>query len=93
MSAITIVPPSGDLSPAPVKRFRRAAVARRDPPDVVARQAKVTLLAFGAHDTREDAVGFLNTDHVGLGGRPIDIGGRDDAGLAQVRTVLGYAAA
>lgn len=88
MSAITILPASGDLSPAPVKRFRRAFSARRDTPEVLARQAQVTLLAFRAHATRSDAVAFLNLDHAELGGRPIDIGGQNDAGLARVEAVL-----
>lgn len=88
MSAITILPASGELSPSPTKRFRRTVTARRDPPDVVARQARVTLLAFAAHGTREAAVAFLNTDHPELGARPIDIGGRDDAGYALVAAAL-----
>ncbi|WP_294335797.1 hypothetical protein [uncultured Sphingomonas sp.] len=88
MSAITILPASGELSPSPTKRFRRAFSARRDAPDVLARQAQVTLLAFRAHATRTDAVAFLNLDHAELGGRPIDIGGQDDAGLARVEAML-----
>lgn len=88
MSAITILPASGELSPAPVKRFRRAFSAKRDTPEVLARQAQVTLLAFRAHATRTDAVAFLNLDHAELGGRPIDIGGADDAGFARVEAVL-----
>lgn len=88
MSAITILPASGDLSPAPTKRFRRTFSGRRDTPDVLARQAKVTLLAFRVHATREDAVAFLNVEHAELGGRPIDIGGADDAGFARVEALL-----
>ncbi|MFD1786775.1 hypothetical protein ACFSC3_04235 [Sphingomonas floccifaciens] len=89
MSAVTILPASGELSPSPAKRFRRSFSARPDAPDVVARQAKVTLLAFRAHPTREDAVAFLNVEHAELGGRPIDIGGRDDAGFALVEAMIG----
>ncbi|KQN19295.1 hypothetical protein ASE86_12355 [Sphingomonas sp. Leaf33] len=88
MSAITILPASGDLSPAPTKRFRRTFSGRRDTPEALARQAKVTLLAFRAHETREDAVAFLNVEHADLGGRPIDIGARDDAGYAAVEAIL-----
>ena len=88
MSAITVLPASGDLSPSPAKRFRRAFAARPDTPDVVARQAKVTMLAFRAFPTREEAVAFLNGEHVGLGGRPIDIGGDDDAGFRRVEAAL-----
>lgn len=81
MTCITKLP-SGDLDERPAtKRFRRSAAARAVP-EVVARQAQITLLAFQAHDQREHALAFLNEPDAELGGRPIDIAGAGDDGLA-----------
>lgn len=57
-------------------------------PDVVARQAKLTLLAFQAHDARDEALAFLNGHRDELGGRPIDIAGQTEAGLAAATALV-----
>lgn len=66
------------------KAMRRAPVSR----EVAARQARLlnaTRSAFATTDATRD---FLNNDHAGLGGRPLDIALQSDAGLLAVERAI-----
>lgn len=88
MSCITMVGTSEE-SERPAKRpFSSRSRLPRATPDVVARQAKLTLLAFQAHDARDEALAFLNGHRDDLGGRPIDVAGETVAGLTAAAALL-----
>ncbi|SOB79730.1 Protein of unknown function [Sphingomonas guangdongensis] len=88
---IEVIPPAGvdsDISrPRPAKRRFHRASGERASPETVERQAEAARLAFTKFDGAE-ARAFLNTHHVALGGRPIDVAGADAAGLRRVADVL-----
>lgn len=56
--------------------------------DETRRRGLAVRLASMAHASAEDAMAFLNTHHQELGGRPLDIATRSDAGLAAVEAAL-----
>ena len=87
MSCVTIVPAHAE-SERPSRRPFARSRGDRAPTDVVARQARITLLAFQAHDERAHALAFLHAHHAGIGGRPIDAAGSDEAGLAAAIALL-----
>lgn len=88
MSCVTVVPAHAESERPARRAFSSRGKAVKATPDVVARQAKITLLAFQAHDERADALAFLNSHSDVLGGRPIDAAGQDDAGLAAASELL-----
>lgn len=55
--------------------------------DEAARQGNIATLAFETLG-KEAAIAFLNTDHPGLGGRPIAVATQSEAGEAIVRVEL-----
>jgi uncharacterized protein (DUF2384 family) len=70
-----------------VMHFRKAN-AQRLPPADARRQGEITQLAFLLLG-REAAIAFLNTDHAGLGGRPLDLAIASDEGRNTVEAELG----
>jgi uncharacterized protein (DUF2384 family) len=78
-----------DATPARkgMMRFRKAN-AQRLPPADARRQGEITQLAFLLLG-REAAITFLNTDHAGLGGRPLDLAIASDEGRNTVEAELG----
>lgn len=68
-------------------RFRRSN-AQRLPPENAKRQGDITQLAFLLLG-RDAAIAFLNTEHAGLGGRPLDIAMASDEGRNAVEAELG----
>ena len=68
-------------------RFRRSN-AQRLPPENAKRQGDITQLAFLLLG-RDAAIAFLNTEHAGLGGRPLDIAMDSDEGRNAVEAELG----
>ena len=68
-------------------RFRKTN-AQRLAPDLAKRQGEITQLAFLLLG-REAAIAFLNTDHTGLGGRPLDLATASDAGRNSVEAEIG----
>lgn len=88
MSCITMVD-AAEESERPAKRqFGSRQRLPKAAPEVVARQAKLTLLAFKAHDQRDAALAFLNGHSDTLAGRPLDVAGASDAGLAAATALL-----
>jgi uncharacterized protein (DUF2384 family) len=77
--------------PSPARRgmmrFRRTN-AQRLAPDLAKRQGEITQLAFLLLG-REAAIAFLNTDHAGLGGRPLDLATASDEGRNSVEAEIG----
>jgi len=88
MTCITRVATSAESEKPATRRFRNGGGRDRANPEVVARQARITLLAFQAHDEREEALAFLNRHSDVLDGRPLDVAGRDDAGLTAASELL-----
>ena len=66
------------------RRSRTVAI----PPGHAARQGAITQLAYLLLG-REAAIAFLNTNHVGLGGRPLDLAMTSDVGRNKVEAELG----
>lgn len=58
------------------------------PVDQARRQGEITRLAFLVLG-RETAIDFLNTAHVGLGGRPLDLAIASDQGRNSVEAEIG----
>ena len=88
MSCITKVDASEE-SERPARRpFGGRGKLPKAEPDVVARQARLTLLAFQAHDQRDAALAFLNGHSDTLAGRPLDVAGASDAGLVAATALL-----
>ena len=88
MSCITMVDASAETERPARRPFGGRARLPKGDPAVVARQAKLTLLAFQAHDARDEALAFLNGHRDELGGRPIDVAGETDAGLVAATALL-----
>ena len=57
------------------------------PADRAARQGGISTLAFQVLG-KDAAIGFLNSEHTGLGGRPIALATESQAGEASVRAEL-----
>lgn len=55
---------------------------------MVYRQARISLLAFGAYSEKSHALAFLNGHNAPLGGRPLDVAGANDIGLAAAMEAL-----
>ena len=87
MSCITVVAAESGAERAPRRQFGGRGRIKAAP-EVVARQAKLTLLAFRAHDERDAALDFLNGHSETLAGRPIDVAGASDAGLVAATALL-----
>jgi uncharacterized protein (DUF2384 family) len=68
-------------------RFRKSGAPRLAPDDA-RRQGAISRLAFELLG-RERAIAFLNTAHVGLGGRPLDLATGGEDGRARVEAELG----
>ncbi len=68
-------------------RFRKTN-AQRLPPADARRQGEITQLAFLLLG-RETAIAFLNTEHAGLGGRPLDLAIASDEGRNSVEAEIG----
>lgn len=85
----SLVSAADDSAPANrgMMRFRKANVQRL-PPDQAKRQGEITKLAFLLLG-RETAIAFLNTAHVGLGARPLDLATASDAGRDRVEAEIG----
>lgn len=68
--------------------FRKAA--RRAPvsQEVAARQARLLKATRAALVTADATRDFLNNEHAGLGGRPLDIALRSEDGLLAVEQVI-----
>jgi uncharacterized protein (DUF2384 family) len=73
------------LSPPFHRKGRKAATLSREQS---VRQGKVVGLAQAALGSVEAVRDFLNNDHEGLGGRPIDIAVASDAGLLAVAAAI-----
>ena len=87
MSCVTRIESGAESERPATRKFGRAARSK-SAPETVARQAKLTLLAFQAFDERAEALAFLNDHHAELDGRPIDIAGETDDGLAAATAAL-----
>lgn len=69
------------------KTFRKSsAILPR--PEAVAREAQISLLAFGAFSERADALAFLNGHSEVLNGRPLDAAGLSSDGLTAATAIL-----
>jgi len=71
-------------------RWRNSNRPRLEP-ERAKRQGDITRLAFLLLG-REAAIAFLNTEHVGLGGRPLDLATASDQGRNSVEAELGQLA-
>jgi uncharacterized protein (DUF2384 family) len=92
MTAPAIVPTAEEASPYETKPTRRHFASRRDQPrlspDQAARQGRVVAAALRTFPSSAAAMAFLNTDHVELGRRPLDLAVESIAGLTAVEDVL-----
>jgi uncharacterized protein (DUF2384 family) len=69
-----------------VMKFRKSGADRLDPASA-RRQGQATTLAFCVLG-RDAAIAFLNSEHAGLGGRPIDLVVSSAEGCALVEAEL-----
>jgi len=67
--------------------FRNRAAAFRLSPEEAERQGRVSRLAFDTLGAAE-AIAFLNGHDDALGGRPLDLAVRSEAGIAAVAQAL-----
>jgi len=70
------------------QQFRRAARPAALSADQKRRQAVVTAAAWKSFGAGASMIAFLNAEHAGLGGRPMDLAVNSDAGLAAVLDAL-----
>jgi uncharacterized protein (DUF2384 family) len=75
-------------TPARTNPWRRRSKVAPIPPEQAARQGDISRLAFLLLG-REQAITFLNSEHEGLGGRPLDLATASDEGRASVEEELG----
>ena len=68
--------------------FRKHSTTPRLAPDQVARQGRISRLAFAALRQPAAAIAFLNTHDAALGGRPIDLAIASPEGLLSVERAL-----
>lgn len=80
-------PDSNDKPASPAAHWRRRGNSAPMPADEAARQGNIASLAFRILG-KDAAIAFLNTEHSGLGGRPIAIATKSKAGEALVRAEL-----
>lgn len=78
----------GDSSDTVTRLHFRRSIGNKPVPDVIGRQARMALIAFQTFGSRDAARSFMNCEHAQLGGRPIEIAGRDAAGYEAVRAAL-----
>lgn len=78
---------SEEAAPARNNPWGRRPKSHPIPRDQASRQGAITQLAFLLLG-RERAIEFLNTDHVGLGGRPLALATQSAAGQASVEAEL-----
>lgn len=76
-----------DRKAPPAANWRKRRNAVPMPAEEAARQGSIATLAFQILG-KETAIAFLNTEHSGLGGRPITIATQSKAGEAIVRMEL-----
>ncbi len=72
---------------SPATHWRRRPKTTPIPRDQAVRQGDITRSAFLILG-REQAISFLNTDHAGLGGRPLDLATQSTAGWHSVEAEL-----
>ncbi|MDB5689406.1 MAG: hypothetical protein JWL91_1282 [Sphingomonas bacterium] len=70
------------------KPFRKKFDTPRLSPAEAERQGKASRLAFELLGSSAPAIAFLNTEHEGLGGRPLDIATKSPEGLLAVEAAL-----
>lgn len=70
------------------RTFRKSATGTRLDPEQIARQGRVSRLAFDALREPAAAIAFLNTHNEALGGRPIDLAIASPEGLLSVERAL-----
>jgi uncharacterized protein (DUF2384 family) len=73
---------------SPRAHWKRRSRAVAIPPDHAARQGAITQLAYLLLG-RDAAMAFLNTEHAGLGGRPLALATASDVGRNAVEAELG----
>ena len=78
---------SADQTSAPAAYWRRRTPRHPLPHDQAVRQGEITRLAFQVLG-REQAIAFLNTENVLLGGRPIALATESATGCLQVKGEL-----
>lgn len=79
-------PDEARAAPRRLMRFRKAQLPLL-PPDSAKRQGDITRLAFQALG-REKAIAFLNSDHLQLGARPLDLATASADGCVKVEREL-----
>ena len=72
---------------SPASHWRRRPRGTPIPQDQAVRQGEITRLAFQLLG-RDQAIAFLNTDHSGLGGRPLALATESVAGRESVEAEL-----
>lgn len=72
---------------APAAHWRRRTRTNPIPKDQAVRQGDITSLAFLSLG-KDGAIAFLNTEHAGLGGRPLDVAMASKAGEEKVQLML-----
>lgn len=88
MGSITKVPSGESGVESGARRFRGRSGRPKMDADLLTRQAQVALLAFQAFPDREASLAFLNEHCDAVDGRPLDVAGASDEGLAAVSAVL-----
>jgi uncharacterized protein (DUF2384 family) len=76
------------VNSSPRSPWKRRPKTPALPRDQAVRQGEITQLAFLLLG-RDEAIAFLNSDHPGLGGRPLDLATGSDEGRSSVETELG----
>ncbi|MFS0851056.1 MbcA/ParS/Xre antitoxin family protein [Novosphingobium panipatense] len=77
-----------DEKPRPSRPKARWINTPKLTPDAASRQGKVTKLAFEVLGGRDEAIAYLNTACVTLGGRPLDLAVDSAEGLGRVEHAL-----
>ncbi|NTZ41963.1 DUF2384 domain-containing protein [Altererythrobacter sp. SALINAS58] len=77
---------------APASYWRRRPKSFPIPAAEAERQGAITRLAFLLLG-KDAAIAFLNTEHSGLGGRPLDLATGSPAGESEVSAILQHLAA
>jgi uncharacterized protein (DUF2384 family) len=75
-------------TPGRTNPWRRRSKVAPISPEQAARQGEISRLAFLVLG-REQAIAFLNSEHEGLGGRPLDLATASEEGRASVEAELG----
>ncbi len=75
-----------DQSAPQKRRFPKTKV--RMPNDQARRQGEIVTLAFTTLGSRDAALDFLNSHHITLDARPLDVASESAEGFAQVREMI-----